>query len=115
MQPDLVDVSIITCLPGHYQCKDRTCILDILLCYGFPHCSSEDDELDCYCTLSGNYVANSTFCLWDCRAPKCKCSDFNFQCKLGGSVSYSFICDGIVNCLHHDSDELCGTIERLKH
>ncbi len=100
-----------TCLPGHFQCEDGTCILNTYQCDGMPHCEDKADENNCsMCHMSpSNDTPTGIFCRELCQKPKCFCSANYFQCIGGGCVSWSKLCDHKRDCQDGSDEIFCHT------
>ena len=95
-----------------FSCNDRNNIHSIYQCDGMFDCSSKNDEEDCR-----NICSTHVDCTKGCVSPTCVCVPMYYQCALGGCVHRTFVCDGVVNCAHDDSDELmCNyQLKRISH
>ncbi len=49
------------CSPGQYECKDKSCILDIYVCDGVMDCSRNEDESHCLCCMITNIYCTSLY------------------------------------------------------
>ncbi len=100
-------VHVQTCLPGHYRCEDGTCILAAYHCDGFPHCPDATDEVNCtVCSSSPKH--SWVDCFSGCKQPYCHCSTHYFQCKAGGCVPWTVVCDCEKNCLDNSDEAWCS-------
>ncbi len=102
------DHAMRSCESNQFTCDDGTCILDRYQCDGILHCQDRSDEIACQQICHGtqrtdiNY--NNTYCTEVCQAPSCVCDGMFFQCRKGGCVPWSHVCDCQRHC-HDGSDE----------
>ena len=96
------------CLPGHTMCYDGTCILGHYVCDGRVDCPDASDENECsnVCSFSSSYNLGINRFL-TCTGPECLCQDLYFSCALGGSVPWSRVCDGVLDCPHGEDEQPC--------
>ncbi len=109
----LCDVPVQTvefdiCLPGHFRCQSGTCILNTYQCDGVNHCEDSSDETDCnnVCWVSDT-KADDVNCFTNCSRPFCRCSEHYYQCKGGGCIPWSSVCDCKGNCADGSDEESC--------
>ncbi len=95
------------CSRGQHECQDGSCILQTQLCDGVNDCDDGKDEQQCWCTVNGNMVNDILFCSSQCVPEECTCPPMYYQCKGGGCIQYSFMCDHVVHC-RDGSDEICN-------
>ena len=102
----------ISCEAKQFTCGDGTCILDIYQCDGIFHCQDGSDEDACkpLChTKQGNHVhLTNSICAELCKAPSCVCDGMYFQCRNGGCVPWSHVCDCKRNCQDGSDEQYCS-------
>ena len=114
-------VSPRTCLPGHFMCRDGTCIASVYKCDGISHCLDESDEAgNCshICITSGKSLTSAdkepeifnARCRHECRGASCQCLKEFFQCRAGGCVQWSLVCDGRQHCNDGSDEKMCAGI-----
>ncbi len=110
---------IHTCHPGHLQCRNGPCISNLYQCDGSGQCTDNTDETDCepICfnvslpdkekqTNLEDLAFSNTWCRSEnCTPFTCQCNRKWFQCRSGGCIQFSFVCDGTVHC-SDGTDEL---------
>ena len=96
------------CLPGHYRCWSGTCILSEYQCDGITHCKDNSDEKNCtnVCYLLDSKT-HSVNCYVNCSRPFCMCSEHYYQCKVGGCVPWTHVCDCMENCADGSDEDFC--------
>ncbi len=101
-------IDLEVCLPGHYQCESGTCILNAYRCDGVGHCEDNSDETNCTNACYALDHHTRTFeCYVNCSKPFCLCSDHYYQCKVGGCVSWTTVCDCEDNCADGSDEVSC--------
>ena len=98
------------CPDGLLQCEDGTCISSTAMCDGKQDCLHGRDEQLCksvMCHINGMFQAEY-FCRTNCSlfSNQCMCGAMFWQCKSGGCVSVSKLCDYQEDC-QDGSDESC--------
>ena len=91
-----------TIIPNQlFSCEDGNFKYATYQCDGEIDCHENKDELHCdhICSTHSN-------CMVECIFPDCICTQLYHQCKFGGCVHQTFVCDGVVQCHDDDSDEL---------
>ena len=105
---DLAD-KITSCMSelGQFSCYDGVCIIEAYKCDGVAHCSLAEDEENCKPSCVHNLVTLSVMeCQTAlCSGPVCRCLFGYHLCRLGGCVSYNYVCDCKVDCPYDSSDE----------
>ncbi len=99
-----------SCESNQFTCDNGTCILDIYQCDGIFHCQDGRDEIGCQqiChTKQGNYINDNSFCTALCQAPACVCDGMLFQCRKGGCVPWSHVCDCQRHCRDGSDEQFC--------
>ncbi len=109
LEHEVNQINNSTCLPGHFQCEDGTCILNTYQCDGISHCEDKADKNNCsVCHVSHvDETPTGGFCQEICQKPECFCSVHYFQCIGGGCVSWSRLCDHKQDCLDGSDEILC--------
>ncbi len=102
-------ISLGTCLPSMFQCKDGSCILNRYLCDGKPQCLDNSDEANCFdvCSSPNGKVASAQYCFTVCKEPLCKCSWNYFQCQQRGCVPWWVVCDCVEDCSDGSDETQC--------
>ncbi len=102
----VIEVESDVCLSGHYQCQSGTCILNEYRCDGVRHCDDSSDEENCtnVCTDSRAQIVD---CYISCSRPFCVCSEHYYQCKVGGCVPWTHVCDCMKNCADGSDEDSC--------
>ncbi len=96
------------CLPGHYRCQSGTCILSEYQCDGISHCKDNSDEKNCtHVCYNLDTKIHSVNCYVNCSRPFCICSEHYYQCKVGGCVPWTRVCDCIENCADGSDEDSC--------
>ena len=95
------------CMDGHFRCQDGTCILRHAWCDGVRDCRDGSDELRCDPVCSDK---NATICVSTCKIPVCQCSTAFYQCKSGGCIPLSLVCDGTPNCADGFDEATCSPV-----
>ncbi len=112
---------IHTCHPGHFRCHDGLCISNLYQCDGHAQCEDHADESDCEPICFNVTLPTSKkqqnleiFTLSDiwcksknCIAATCRCNHKWFQCRSGGCIQFSFVCDGIAHCSDGTDESPC--------
>lgn len=98
------------CPKGLLQCEDGTCISSTAICDGKWDCIYGSDERSCHslmCHINGLFKT-IVFCRAHCNLlhNQCLCGPMFWQCKSGGCVSVSKLCDYQRDC-QDGSDENC--------
>ncbi len=100
-----------SCETNQFTCADGTCILDIYQCDGTFHCQDGSDEDACnpFCHAKQGINMNITnsACAELCQAPSCVCDRLYFQCRNGGCVPWSHVCDCKRHCQDGSDEQLC--------
>ncbi len=103
---------IVTCLPGQAKCTDDTCILDAFWCDGETDCPDKSDESNCtiVCQLShqNKPFPNTSFCFHSCKGPECQCLNHYYQCKAGGCIAWTSVCNCFTNCKDGSDEQGCA-------
>ncbi len=104
----VLDVDSAVCLPGHYRCQSGTCILNQYRCDGVSHCENNTDEIDCndVCQMLDTRTGDVN-CFTNCSRPSCLCSDHYYQCKVGGCVPWTNVCDCQEDCADGSDEDPC--------
>ncbi len=101
-----------SCETKQYTCGDGTCILDIYQCDGIFHCQDGSDENACrpFChAKQGNDMnVTNSICPELCKAPSCVCDGMYFQCRNGGCVRWSRVCDCKRDCQDGSDEQSCS-------
>ncbi len=101
----MIPIDTKSCFPGHFICADGTCILSSYYCDGAQQCPDGSDETSCTHVCWGNISSTAECFSSKCRKPSCHCSTHYFQCRSGGCVPWSHVCDSISHCVD-GSDEI---------
>ena len=90
-----------------FECADLTYISDFYVCNGIDDCPSGNDESNCtdICIYDGDSEPSGSTCFTDCSEETCSCMHQYYQCRSGGCVAASTICDCIPDC-KDGSDEM---------
>ncbi len=108
-----------SCENNHFTCDNGTCILDMYRCDGKFHCQDGSDEVECklFCRekQSYNMEINNSFCAESCQAPSCECDSLYFQCRNGGCVPWSHVCDCNKHCQDGSNEKFCTLCYHGKH
>ncbi len=105
------DHAINACETNQFTCSDGTCILDIYQCDGTFHCQdgSDEDARRPFChAKQGSYMdITNSICAELCKAPSCVCDGLHFQCRNGGCVPWSHVCDCKRDCQDGSDEQFC--------
>ena len=94
-----------------FLCGDGTFILQYRTCDGINHCPGVEDESNCsFMCLSNNQYLHADYCLHHCHKHNCSCSAFYFQCRSGGCIPASSVCNCNPDCQDQsdEAEELCS-------
>ncbi len=102
-------ITIYECLAGYWACMDATCIVGHHVCDGIVDCPDGSDETECdhVCIFKHKTSLLPSECFRTCLPGHCTCNDLYFQCRLGGCVPWSKVCDGTPDCPNEEDEELC--------
>ena len=102
-----------------FMCKDRTFILNYHECDGIGNCPECEDEQNCtnVCDFHQNAIPINRNCFTSCHMSNCTCSALFYQCKLGGCIRSSKICDDHDDCIDGSDElmEICSGHYHLFH
>ncbi|ELT92799.1 hypothetical protein CAPTEDRAFT_228056 [Capitella teleta] len=105
------NIPLDNCGPHQTSCDDKTCILADQRCDGIINCNDETDENACsvedICEADSSLQSSGTleYCFKECLGPSCVCNELYFQCRLGGCIPLSKLCNYAVDCPRDQSDE----------
>ena len=71
-----------------FQCNNGEIISSIRQCNGFMDCSDGEDEKICLCFVRGKIIHDSHYCRYNCKRPKCVCSELFLQSHKTGCSQY---------------------------
>ena len=71
-----------------FQCNNGKIISSVRQCNGFMDCSDGEDEIGCSCFVSFKPKSDSYYCRYNCKKPKCFCSELFFQSHTTGCFQY---------------------------
>ncbi len=106
------DQVTIFCESNEITCDNGTCILDMYRCDGILHCQDGSDETACepFCNVKQQVIstnADNSICAEVCEAPSCICDGMFFQCRNGGCVPWSHVCDCQRHCRDGSDEQSC--------
>ena len=91
------------------MCRNREYIPGLYTCDGTVNCVDKSDELNCpgICIFKGRVHMNLTFCSNVCSPKDCLCSRIYFQCRFGGCIPESKMCDQHADCHYAEDESFC--------
>jgi len=136
-QPTKVKLECVSKTPGVFQCRNKMCIWEELVCDGKNDCEDSSDEADCefLCKID-NHFPGVEYCRNQCLQPSCQCHtlltqlnsggcknslyenylaeniDAYFSCQDGQRIDISLVNDFIPDCAHAE-DENAMKISQL--
>ena len=94
-----------------FTCDNGTCILEMYQCDGIFHCQDGSDEDTCkaFCHAKQGNSINRTnrVCAEICQAPSCVRDELYFQCRNGGCIPWSHVCDCKEHCQDGSDEQFC--------
>ena len=71
-----------------FQCKNKKVISSMRQCDGFVDCTGGEDEKGCSCFVKVKLIYDSHYCRYNCKKPRCFCSELFLQSHTTGCFQY---------------------------